>query len=101
MFALPAVSAVISYKWDTWARRYLMYELAAYCAWLAAFTAFSLILQVGACTCCPAAGLRSMLPAAGSKGCCYAPIQHPCTVAAQTCRAYALQAPAARLQARC
>jgi hypothetical protein len=48
VFALPAVSAVISYKWDTWARRFLMYELAAYCAWLAAFTSFSLMLQVGA-----------------------------------------------------
>jgi hypothetical protein len=47
VFALPAVAAVIHYKWATWAQRFLLYELAVYLAWLAAFTAFSLLLQVG------------------------------------------------------
>jgi hypothetical protein len=45
VFALPAVQAVINFKWTSWARRYLMYELACYCLWLAAFTAFTLLFQ--------------------------------------------------------
>jgi hypothetical protein len=34
VFALPAVQAVIHYKWTSWARRFLLYELAAYCTWV-------------------------------------------------------------------
>jgi len=34
VFALPAVQAVIHYKWTKWARRFLLYELAAYCTWV-------------------------------------------------------------------
>ncbi|KAI8473618.1 MAG: hypothetical protein J3K34DRAFT_518899 [Monoraphidium minutum] len=45
VFALPAVQAVIHYKWTAWARRFLLYELAAYCCWLLAFTAFTLLFQ--------------------------------------------------------
>lgn len=36
---------MINFKWTTWAHRYLRYELVAYCAWLTAFTAFSLLFQ--------------------------------------------------------
>ena len=45
VFALPAVQAVINFKWTCWARRFLMYELACYCLWLGAFTAFTLLFQ--------------------------------------------------------
>ncbi|GBF90826.1 transient receptor potential channel protein [Raphidocelis subcapitata] len=45
VFALPAVQAVINYKWKSWARRFLLYELAAYCTWLVSFTAFTLLFQ--------------------------------------------------------
>jgi hypothetical protein len=30
---------------SNWARRFLLYELAAYCTWLFAFTAFTLAFQ--------------------------------------------------------
>jgi hypothetical protein len=45
VFALPAVQAVIHFKWTSWARRFLLYELAAYVVWLAAFTGFTLAFQ--------------------------------------------------------
>ena len=45
MFALPAVQAVIHFKWTSWARTFLLYELACYCLWLACFTAFTLLFQ--------------------------------------------------------
>lgn len=45
MFALPAVQAVIHFKWNSWARRFLLYELACYVLWLLAFTAFTLVVQ--------------------------------------------------------
>ncbi|GLC34362.1 hypothetical protein PLESTB_000737500 [Pleodorina starrii] len=50
VFALPAVQAVISHKWNTWARHFLMAEFVFYAAWLAAFSAFSLLLEDGADT---------------------------------------------------
>lgn len=45
VFALPAVQAVINFKWTGWARTFLLYELFCYCLWLASFTAFTLIFQ--------------------------------------------------------
>jgi hypothetical protein len=45
VFALPAVQAVIHYKWTSWARRFLLYELACYCCWLVSFTVFTLAFQ--------------------------------------------------------
>lgn len=90
VFALPAVQAVIHFKWwakggmhearpvvsspthpfpphatcttrdqydkettparplnkrNSWARRFLLYELGAYCTWLLSFTAFTLLFQ--------------------------------------------------------
>lgn len=46
MFALPAVQAVINFKWTSWARQFLLYELACYSLWLGLFTAFTLLFQV-------------------------------------------------------
>jgi hypothetical protein len=45
VFGLPAVQAVINYKWHTWAKKFLLYELACYLAWLAGYTAFTLLFQ--------------------------------------------------------
>lgn len=45
VFALPAVQAVIHFKWTSWARTFLLYELACYGLWLAFFTAFTLLFQ--------------------------------------------------------
>jgi hypothetical protein len=45
VFALPAVQAVINFKWTSWARQFLLYELFCYCLWLACFTAFTLLFQ--------------------------------------------------------
>lgn len=45
MFALPAVQAVINFKWTSWARQFLLYELFCYCLWLGCFTAFTLLFQ--------------------------------------------------------
>eukprot|EP00775_Hariotina_reticulata_P003763 gene3763-4022_t len=45
VFALPAVQAVIHFKWTTWARRFLLYELCCYCLWLVSYTAFTLLFQ--------------------------------------------------------
>jgi hypothetical protein len=41
----PPPKAVIHFKWTAWARRFLLYELSAYVAWLASFTAFTLLFQ--------------------------------------------------------
>lgn len=46
VFALPAVQAVINFKWTSWARQFLLYELACYSLWLGLFTAFTLLFQV-------------------------------------------------------
>ncbi len=35
----------LAVQWTSWARRFLMYELMLYGAWLAAFTAFTLLFQ--------------------------------------------------------
>ena len=43
-FGLPAVKAVVSYKWGVW-KRVLHCELACYLVWLLAFQAFVLIFQ--------------------------------------------------------
>ncbi|GIL53385.1 hypothetical protein Vafri_9025 [Volvox africanus] len=48
VFALPVVQAVIALKWNTWARHFLFAEFVFYAAWLAAFSAFSLLLEDGA-----------------------------------------------------
>lgn len=45
VFALPAVQAVINFKWTCWARKFLLYELFCYCLWLGCFTAFTLLFQ--------------------------------------------------------
>eukprot|EP00879_Flechtneria_rotunda_P030709 GHRR01033380.1.p1 GENE.GHRR01033380.1~~GHRR01033380.1.p1 ORF type:complete len:313 (+),score=66.53 GHRR01033380.1:359-1297(+) len=45
VFALPAVQAVIHFKWSRWARTFLLYELSCYCAWLVGFTVFTLLFQ--------------------------------------------------------
>jgi di/tricarboxylate transporter len=45
VFGLPAVQAVINYKWHTWAKKFLLYELVCYLAWLAGYTAFTLLFQ--------------------------------------------------------
>lgn len=45
VFSLPAVQAVIEWKWQAWARRALRVELALYAAWIAAFSVFTLLLQ--------------------------------------------------------
>lgn len=36
---------MIHFKWTSWARTFLLYELACYCLWLAFFTAFTLLFQ--------------------------------------------------------
>ncbi|KAJ9510388.1 hypothetical protein QJQ45_015854 [Haematococcus lacustris] len=45
VFGLPAVHAVISFKWHTWAHRALVSEMLVYVAWLAAFVAFTLLFE--------------------------------------------------------
>lgn len=45
VFALPAVQAVIHFKWTTWARQFLLYELFCYLAWLLGYTVFTLLFQ--------------------------------------------------------
>eukprot|EP00798_Chlamydomonas_sp_ICE-L_P021639 gene21639-28648_t len=45
VFGLPAVEAVINFKWRTWAKRFLIYELLLYSCWLLAFVGFSLLFD--------------------------------------------------------
>jgi hypothetical protein len=45
-FGLPAVQAVITHKWDTWARRVLIWEFGLYLIWLLGFQAFIILFQV-------------------------------------------------------
>ena len=40
--------AVISFKWNTWASKFLYFELGLYLLWLTSFQAFCLLFQ--ACT---------------------------------------------------
>lgn len=46
VFGLEAVKAVIMWKWNTWAKRFLLIELACYLLWLLSFNAFTLLFQV-------------------------------------------------------
>ena len=46
VFKLPAVQAVIDYKWDTWANRLLAWELVAYLVWLLGYQVFIFLFQV-------------------------------------------------------
>lgn len=47
IFTIPAVEAVITYKWNAFGRRLLLLELAVYLAWLMSFTGFTWLIQVG------------------------------------------------------
>ena len=47
VFGLPAVQAVIEFKWHRFARRLLLAELAFFLVWLASFFAFTILFQVG------------------------------------------------------
>eukprot|EP00210_Caulerpa_lentillifera_P005045 g4818.t1 len=40
---LPAVRAVIEYKWESWAKKYLLIEFALYMAWLISFVGFLML----------------------------------------------------------
>lgn len=46
VFALPAVQAVLMYKWEAWAARFLQYEFVLYLCWLISYTAFIILFQV-------------------------------------------------------
>lgn len=37
---IPAVRAIVEYKWHSWARKYLLIEFALYMAWLISFLGF-------------------------------------------------------------
>lgn len=45
VFGLPAVRAVINFKWDRWARPMMMIQFACYVVWLSAFQIFLLLFQ--------------------------------------------------------
>ncbi|KAI8468859.1 MAG: hypothetical protein J3K34DRAFT_425772 [Monoraphidium minutum] len=45
IFTIPAVEAVITYKWNAFARRALKAQLAFYFAWLLSFTLFTWLFQ--------------------------------------------------------
>lgn len=40
VFGLPAVQAVIDYKWETWAKHALLVEFVVFLCWLLSFTIF-------------------------------------------------------------
>lgn len=42
---LPVRTRTRHCRWTNWARRFLLWELACYCAWLVAYTCFTLIFQ--------------------------------------------------------
>ncbi|KAI3431610.1 hypothetical protein D9Q98_004659 [Chlorella vulgaris] len=44
-FGLPAIQAVIEYKWRTFARRLLLWQLAVFVCWLASFFTFAILFQ--------------------------------------------------------
>ena len=46
VFALPAVQAVLMYKWEAWAARFLQYEFILYLCWLVSYTVFIILFQV-------------------------------------------------------
>ncbi|CAL8463844.1 g3378 [Coccomyxa elongata] len=45
VWALPAVEAVITFKWQQWAQRWMHMELAIYLLWLLAFQIFIFLFQ--------------------------------------------------------
>mmetsp|Transcript_6515 Transcript_6515/g.18757 ORF Transcript_6515/g.18757 Transcript_6515/m.18757 type:complete len:521 (-) Transcript_6515:416-1978(-) len=45
VFKLPAIEAVIQWKWTTWARRVLLWEFAIYTLWVMGFQAFVIFFQ--------------------------------------------------------
>mmetsp|Transcript_1853 Transcript_1853/g.5429 ORF Transcript_1853/g.5429 Transcript_1853/m.5429 type:complete len:488 (+) Transcript_1853:199-1662(+) len=45
VFGLPAVHAVISFKWDKWARRVMLFEFICYLVWLIGFQAWIFLFQ--------------------------------------------------------
>ena len=45
VFSLPAIQSVIFFKWETFARKLLIAELAVYCLWVFAFYSFTAALQ--------------------------------------------------------
>lgn len=46
VFGLPAVQAVIHYKWETWARHALLAEFNVFLLWLASFITFAYSFRV-------------------------------------------------------
>lgn len=46
VWGLQAVQAVVTFKWNVWARYYLYCELACYLVWLLGFQVFTIIFQV-------------------------------------------------------
>mmetsp|Transcript_7673 Transcript_7673/g.13270 ORF Transcript_7673/g.13270 Transcript_7673/m.13270 type:complete len:516 (+) Transcript_7673:114-1661(+) len=78
VFSLPAVKAVVDFKWNTWAYRCLLYELGLFVVWLSFYIAFTLLFEEETATeplpviasttrgmatlACSAAALLSMLP---------------------------------------
>lgn len=46
VFGIPALQAVLQYKWETWARLYLLIEFCIFLLWLISFVAFSIFLTV-------------------------------------------------------
>lgn len=46
VFGLPAVQAILDYKWETWASHLLKIEFIIYIGWLASFTIFVILLEV-------------------------------------------------------
>lgn len=45
VFGLPAVQAVIDWKWSRYARRVLIWQLIAYVCWVVSFFAFTVLFQ--------------------------------------------------------
>lgn len=45
VFGLPAVQAVLNYKWNAWAARFLQYEFILYLCWLISYTTFIILFK--------------------------------------------------------
>lgn len=45
VFGLPAVHAVISFKWDKWAKKIMLFEFICYLVWLIGFQAWIFLFQ--------------------------------------------------------
>lgn len=46
VFGLPAVQAVLDYKWEAWAASLLKFEFLLYIGWLLSYTIFVITFQV-------------------------------------------------------